>query len=809
LSLTHLIGIGPIIAGLMSTNNMGPIYPVQARLGSILACAKLPGKDRVYRRMSAKFVTAAMIAGLSLAPFSDVVAQVKQVPPLLEEARQAALDLHQLPVGDERASVLLTHGLDVLELANHMVEQHLDELGAAQGPLSKQDRRLTRLQQARVAYVQGELYRLTAMKRSVDDPTRAAYLDSAVAIFTEMRTKFQSIADAELARVGLARCYRLQGMIDDANKILEPLLRHIPDLADASAANLWRVAVIEQLELALITDPQQAMAAATQWVAHSAFADQSSWQHSLSRIEALAAVQLALKSPTAPTVQLAVEKLRNSNLPEAMQLQYLVRLELASDIPVISPQQRNDWVLLLVDSLKPQQAADRIAKQVPDVSVLNVQALLAFGSVLWQAGELPQAVNCFDHAMRKVDDSDPLRHTAALWYAQCLYQQVIQTGNTSIRARARAALSRLVQTHPSKQTRLTALKQWVSLEQEDEGLNAAAELVSLHSELADDDAYLHYVLANHQWETLKQALESQQVEHDAAVTIANKLIDDAQACIDQPDVDKQVAGGLIQLQARIYASPILKQSKRALALLDDAQTLLGQSQLQLKALMLIQANEVQMLWELINDSQDTGALSAGAWVLIVDALTDLAVRHPDDILMADRAAQLAIKAWNAAPDMSGRVRLGQSLVKLRKWDTCLTLLGNEYLANADPQLNLIIGQSLLGLDRDINQASAVLELVAKDMPQSPAAHLWLGIAYARTERHAQACEHYRHVRSLEKPATLPWWQATLGLAQSLAARGQIQAARQILQVTLTLYPVIGDDALANDLVQLLGRLQQP
>jgi hypothetical protein len=47
------------------------------------------------------------------------------------------------------------------------------------------------------------------------------------------------------------------------------------------------------------------------------------------------------------------------------------------------------------------------------------------------------------------------------------------------------------------------------------------------------------------------------------------------------------------------------------------------------------------------------------------------------------------------------------------------------------------------------------------------------------------------------------------LAQSLAARGQIQAARQILQVTLTLYPVIGDDALANDLVQLLGRLQQP
>ncbi|MFG0248026.1 MAG: hypothetical protein ACF8OB_03995, partial [Phycisphaeraceae bacterium JB051] len=133
--------------------------------------------------MSAKLVCVAMFVGLSFAPLSPVMAQVKQVPPLLEEARQAAMDLHQLSLGDERASALLTHGLDLLQLANHMVEEHLDQLGAAQGPISKQDRRLTRLQQARIAYVQGELYRLTAMKRSIEDPTRAAYLDSAVAIF--------------------------------------------------------------------------------------------------------------------------------------------------------------------------------------------------------------------------------------------------------------------------------------------------------------------------------------------------------------------------------------------------------------------------------------------------------------------------------------------------------------------------------------------------------------------------------------------------------------------------------------------------
>jgi len=87
--------------------------------------------------------------------------------------------------------------------------------------------------------------------------------------------------------------------------------------------------------------------------------------------------------------------------------------------------------------------------------------------------------------------------------------------------------------------------------------------------------------------------------------------------------------------------------------------------------------------------------------------------------------------------------------------------------------------------------------------------LWLALAYARSQRNQQAAEHFRRVRTLQKPATVTWWQATLGLAQALTAMGQNQAARQILQVTLTLYPVIGDDALANQLVELLGRLQKP
>tara|TARA_Y100000589_G_scaffold291430_1_gene294925 strand:+ start:285 stop:2654 length:2370 start_codon:yes stop_codon:yes gene_type:complete len=789
---------------------MGQNHPVQARLVSILAIANRPDMNRAPAQSTAVLRVALILAMLSFICVCPVDAQVKQVSPLLDEARQVAMDLHQLPVGDDRASQLLTHGLELLQLADKLVDDHLDQLGAAQGPLSKQDRNLTRLQQARIAYVTGEMYRLTAMKRTSDDPTRRAYLDSAVIIFSEMRSKFASIQDAELARVGLARCYRLLGELDNASKIIEPLLRQIPDRADASASNLWRAAVIESLEILLDTEPDKAMTQAIKWIDHPSFVSQTSWLRSLKRIEALAAVALAMDNPKAPQVLLAVDRLRESDLPAAVQLQYMVQLELASNIPVVSPQQRNDWVLLLVDTLDAKQAVDRIKAQVPDPSVLNVRALMVYGSALWQAGELPVAVDCFARAMRMIDDVDPLKHTAARWYAQCLYQQVITTDNPSIRIRARAALSRLVQTHPSRAARLEALKQWVSLEQSDEGLASAATVIAQHRDLGGDDVYLYYITASNQWEQLKEAVSSGRIKSDASVTVARELLDQtARQTSLAIKHDKQIAGGLLQLQARMCASQMIQEPTRAMTLLDEAEQLLGESQLQLRTLFLIQADQPDQLWELLKDTHGDAALSSQAWTLIVDSLTELALRRGGDVLLVERASELAIKAWNASPSTAERIRIAQALVKLNKWELCLTLLGPDLIAETHPQLNLIIGQALLGQGQDIDHAAKVLEHVVKQMPDSSDAHLWLALAYARSQRNQQAAEHFRRVRTLQKPATVTWWQATLGLAQALTAMGQNQAARQILQVTLTLYPVIGDDALANQLVELLGRLQKP
>lgn len=807
---THLIGNSAVDFAECFNQHGGRFLPVQACFGSSQACANQSGNRSQTFGVANVVRAAALLVGLSFVCTLPASAQVKAVTPLLDQARQAALELHQLPVGDEQSSLLLTHGLEQLQQAQQLVDAHLDELGAAQGPLSKHDRRLTRLQAARIAYVRGELYRLTAIKRAQDDPTRQAYLDSAVQIFSDMRHQFSSIDDAELARIGLARCYRLMGQLDDALAILRPILRKPDNPNSPSQMNLWRAAIVEELEVRLIRSPEDALAQADQWMKDPLFVDQTHWSRSLGRIEALAAVQLALRNPNAASVQLAVTKLNQSDLPPALQLQYMVQLELASNIPVVTPQQRNDWVLLLVDTLPPEQAVDRIRKQVPDISVFNVRATLAYGSALWQVGKLPEAVDCFDRAMRMIDDADPLKHTAAQWYAQCLYQQVIQSGNASIRMRARSALSRLVQTHPAKAVRLEALKQWVSLEQIDEGIDVAASIIRQHDKLIGDDPYLHYILDVDQWEHLKQQLHDGKTDVDAARPVARKLIDQiaAMATTALKNGDKQVAGGLVQLQARIHASPLIQEPVRAMALLNQVADLLGQSQLQLKALFLIQANEPDKLWKLLQSANQPIGLDNQAWVLVVDAITAWAQRKDDNPLINQRASQLAITAWNSVTSNENKIHIAEDLVKLKSWDVCLTLLGTEPIPGTPPQLDLVIGQALLGQGKDLDQAVKVLSQVTRTWPDSAQAHLSLAMAYAQGQQHAKACAQFRVVRKLEKPATVTWWRSTLGLAQSLAAMGQIQSATQILKVTLTLYPVIGDDALAQQLVQLLGRLQK-
>lgn len=739
-----------------------------------------------------------------------IYGQVKDALPLLEQARQSALALHQLPVDDPQTSRLLTDGLERLDLAWGLLEKHLDKLGAAQGPLSKADRNATRLQAARVEYLRGELYRLTAIKRKADDPTRQTYLDSAVLIFSQMRKNYRSIADAELARIGLSRCYRLLGQFENALKILAPITRQSKAPVELGALNLWRAALIEQLEILLVQSPQDALNQANHFMEHAAFVNQSHWQKALKNLDARAAIELAFEDPEDGPVLLAATKVQESSLSSTQKLKYTVQLELASGIPLVSPQQRHDWVLLLVDILKPQQAVDRIAEQVPNISVLNAQALLAYGSVLWQSQNLPLAVDCFGRALRLLDETNPLKNQASLWYAQCLFDQARQGDHAGLRMRAREALSRLVQMHPSRSVKRTSLKQWLYLEHADKGLARVTQIIKQYPDLLGNDPYLHYLLLSFHWQQLNQKIRARTLEPAMAFDQVQKYLKQTQAMtqIALSNDDQSVAAGLLQLQAKLHASSVLQQPMQAIRLLDQAQQLTGESQVQLKTLLLIENNLTDLLWDLLEAEADA-QLEGKTWVLIIETFTNLAQRKPNNPMLPKRTNTLIIRAWNNPLSKAQKNHIAQSLIRLRSWDVCLTLLGRTITSDHDPQLNLIIGQALLGQGKDTQQTIIVLSQVANDLPDSSTAHLWLAMAYAKDLQHPQATTHYRQVRRLEKPATLTWWHGTLGLAQSLSAQGQNQAARELLKITLMLYPVVGDDALAQDMIQLMESLHQP
>ena len=86
-------------------------------------------------------------------------------------------------------------------------------------------------------------------------------------------------------------------------------------------------------------------------------------------------------------------------------------------------------------------------------------------------------------------------------------------------------------------------------------------------------------------------------------------------------------------------------------------------------------------------------------------------------------------------------------------------------------------------------------------------HLALGRVEMDLARPAAAGGCYRRARSLLRPGSEGWCEATLALAESLDADGHAAAARDILRVSGALYPRFGNPELRAKLEQLAQRLR--
>jgi tetratricopeptide (TPR) repeat protein len=107
----------------------------------------------------------------------------------------------------------------------------------------------------------------------------------------------------------------------------------------------------------------------------------------------------------------------------------------------------------------------------------------------------------------------------------------------------------------------------------------------------------------------------------------------------------------------------------------------------------------------------------------------------------DRAAELALRASELAPDDSGRLRLAYYLLLGQRYAAALPIL--EDLAgkgSAPAQLNLGVAQAALGRDES---AASTFRKYIEGHPKDPLAHLYLGNCLMRLSRIADAESSYR------------------------------------------------------------------
>jgi tetratricopeptide (TPR) repeat protein len=104
----------------------------------------------------------------------------------------------------------------------------------------------------------------------------------------------------------------------------------------------------------------------------------------------------------------------------------------------------------------------------------------------------------------------------------------------------------------------------------------------------------------------------------------------------------------------------------------------------------------------------------------------------------------------------------------------------------DPPVALISAAALQGQGR-VEDAQKILAAVARENPRAGEVHLAAGRLQQQLQQWEPAAAAYRAARKELTVGGEPWWQATVGLAESLAQQGNSAGAQELLRVANAMY----------------------
>ncbi|HEV2294282.1 MAG TPA: hypothetical protein VGR35_10520 [Tepidisphaeraceae bacterium] len=734
-------------------------------------------------------------------------------------AHSVMMQLDQLRVVEAnnppRVLELFKRGTDALAQARRQVVEDVPAPAPATAPggrSRKPDPAQTaasaqrRLNLCRLAFMQAELHRRAAAALPADHPERAKHLDLALAQNKALRIDYRDLVAGRLGYAGEARVHRARVDLAQADAVLANVTIDLSDerrIARESAAVLQvqRVLWLERVETALARNLSSGNALARS-LANSPLIQEASpaEQAALAFLTAQAAANDAIANNDAAASAIA-QQLRDPALaegaPEHQRLALLAKLSKQRGVALTAAEQLQwarlqAWAGLQDAAIETYAAATRAHAQ--DVTPAD---WLAYGSLLHAAGRVDAAADALAKGLESLPADAPQRVAVLQAIAAGRLQRARQPGaDAAQRQLAVDALWQLANAATDVAMRRDALRSWAHLQQQAAALEQHLPALEKFSEDVKADPYLYLLVANARWQAAN-ASSAATTQRAATAQLASEITTNLKRLL--PDAEPELAPSLILLMAQVTAAApggaraaldVLAQHDAAIT--PDAPATPQILALKLRLLMdLGLAAEAESLASQLQASAVTTATA----LKLADMLAD---RHAGsaDVPPASReqVVQLVSRGLaNHAKDADYRdsaLSAATSLLKVRAFAEAQQILDGLRSTGTpmekDPNVALLYAAALQGQGK-VDEAQQILTAVARENPRAGDVHLAAGRLQQQLQQWESAAAAYRFARKELATGGEPWWQATLGLAETLIEQGNADGAQELLRVANAMY----------------------
>jgi len=781
-------------------------------------------------------------------PFAKALSVAGRCVQQLEHRRRSVeADRADVPAILARACEALDEGEARLREALAQAVAAEQQEDAPRPPKQPSQSHRLRIQLCRLALLRVQVYRLAGAAAPVSDARHAAWLKKAVDLCGDVRVEYMHLPLQWTAYVLEAQAHLIAGDVKEAHASLDVVLKGFAKPTKPWQRALVHTALLQKLRIDGVADPAKALREGALWRGSSRLRTEPLWR---ARIDwALAQACVARMETLAPQdprpvafddlLGQASRRLRDPHVVQAMsrpwyfsydRLTTLARLDEWAGGSLLTVQE----CLHLADLLaRTGHAAKGLTMyrrgEKAEGRPLSVQRRLILAGLQFQEKQYLASAETCDRLLAGLGPEAAERPRTLRLRASALVRACAASdggGNARLTDRTLAGLLAVVNSSLPIDTRRDALRQYAALELRRSGPEGCLAALKPHQDLVEPDAYLLYVQASGHWRRLTAAppagatafrAKAQQVL--AKLGMAQKTADVAR--------ESAVAAHCVLLRAQILAGPPTHDLRAALKLLDDEWLKLTpvKDMLQLAWVQRVRwltqmglvDRAVESFMQLKRDQSQYPAAVAASLV------ETLAERHKTaspgaKAGLEQQIIKLANEAMSKAmadPAEYSRIarRIARALVTVKAYSDAENILNALLLslpAESDTPGRLEASLTLvdvLHLSGKLNEAKEELERLAKRHPANVAVQLTRGNLALALSMPKEAMTCFRRARELQPKGSVGWCRATLALARGHVARGQKQAARNLLRFASEVYPRFGNPELRAELKRLRSQVR--